>query len=183
MRGINYKLPNHDVVVCYVECVNLNKPPSSTDTKDTNRCYDIAGSLPYLRSTLSSTSFPTQEYSPSAKARLSFSALKSLLKSWGPAGAAPGLANGDAVISRDESAAYKEDVIRRVRVNFKLEKPNPQFSPPRMRRYNPFSPKKLRKYHDREDTHRTSMSGVSMPRCSMDLNPRVKGNGNLTVQC
>jgi hypothetical protein len=56
-----------------------------------------------------------------------------------------------------------------------------QLSPPRIRRYNPFRPKKLRKYHDSDDTHRTSISGVSMPRCSIDLNPSVNGKGSLTV--
>jgi hypothetical protein len=53
-------------------------------------------------------------------------------------------------------------------------------SPPRMIRYRPFSPKKLRKYHESEDTHRTSISGVSIPRCSIDLKPSVSGNGSLT---
>jgi hypothetical protein len=52
---------------------------------------------------------------------------------------------------------------------------------PRMSRYRPLSPKKFKKYHESEDTQRTSMSGVSMPRCSMDLNPSVSGNGSLTV--
>jgi len=57
---------------------------------------------------------------------------------------------------------------------------NLQLSSPRMRRYNPFRPKKLRKYQDNDETHRTSISGVSIPRCNMDLKPRVKGNGSLT---
>ena len=51
-----------------------------------------------------------------------------------------------------------------------------------MSRYSPLSPKKLRKYHERDETHRTSISGVSIPRCSIDLNPSVRGNGNLTVR-
>jgi len=54
------------------------------------------------------------------------------------------------------------------------------FSLPRRRWYSPFRPKKLRKYHDSEETHRTSISGASMPRWSIDLNPKVKGNGSLT---
>ncbi len=50
-----------------------------------------------------------------------------------------------------------------------------------MMRYNPFSPKKFRKYHDNDDTQRTSMSAVWTPRCSMDLKPNVSGKGSLTV--
>ena len=56
-----------------------------------------------------------------------------------------------------------------------------QLSLPSISRYSPLRPKKLRKYHERDETHRTSMSGVSIPRCSIDLNPRVKGNGSLTM--
>jgi hypothetical protein len=58
---------------------------------------------------------------------------------------------------------------------------NIQLSLPRMRRYNPLRPKKLRKYHESDETHRTSISGVSIPRCSIDLNPSVRGNGSLTI--
>jgi len=59
---------------------------------------------------------------------------------------------------------------------------NIQLSLPSMSRYSPLRPKKLRKYHERDETHRTSMSGVSIPRCSIDLNPRVRGNGSLTIR-
>ena len=41
-------------------------------------------------------------------------------------------------------------------------------------------PNRLRKYHDREDTHRTSRSRVATPDWSMDLNRRVRGKGNFT---
>lgn len=58
---------------------------------------------------------------------------------------------------------------------------NIQLSLPRISRYNPLRPKKLRKYHERDETHRTSISGVSIPRCSIDLNPNVRGNGSLTM--
>ena len=40
----------------------------------------------------------------------------------------------------------------------------------------------MRKYHESEDTHRTSISGVSIPRCNIDLNPSVSGNGSLTIR-
>ena len=48
-------------------------------------------------------------------------------------------------------------------------------------RYSPLRPKKLRKYQLSDDTQRTSMSGVSMPRWSMLLNPSVRGKGSLTA--
>lgn len=50
-----------------------------------------------------------------------------------------------------------------------------------MRRYSPLRPKKLRKYHEMEETQRTSISGVSTPRCNIDLKPSVNGNGSLTI--
>jgi hypothetical protein len=58
---------------------------------------------------------------------------------------------------------------------------NIQLSFPRISLYSPLRPKKLRKYHERDETHRTSISGVSIPRCSIDLNPNVRGNGSLTA--
>lgn len=42
------------------------------------------------------------------------------------------------------------------------------------------NPKRLRKYHDRLDTHRTSRSRVATPDCSIDLNRIVRGNGSFT---
>lgn len=63
-----------------------------------------------------------------------------------------------------------------------LGKISSQLSPPKINRNNPFRPNKLRKYHDREETQRTSRSGVSMPLCSMDLKPRVRGKGSLTAR-
>ena len=52
---------------------------------------------------------------------------------------------------------------------------------PRMKMKTGWRPKRLRKYQDREDTHRTSRSRVAMPDCSMDLNRIVNGNGNFTA--
>jgi len=54
-------------------------------------------------------------------------------------------------------------------------------SEPSKSRKRPFKPNKLRKYHDREETHRTSISCVSIPRCIIDLKPIVSGKGSLTV--
>lgn len=42
------------------------------------------------------------------------------------------------------------------------------------------SPNKLRKYHDKLETHRTSRSRVMTPDCNIDLNRMVNGNGNFT---
>ena len=53
---------------------------------------------------------------------------------------------------------------------------------PRMKINTDCSPKRLRKYHDRLDTHRTSRSRVATPDCSMDLKRIVRGNGNFTMQ-
>ena len=44
------------------------------------------------------------------------------------------------------------------------------------------NPNRLRKYHDRLDTHCTSRSWVATPDCNIDLNLKVKGNGSLTVR-
>ena len=41
-------------------------------------------------------------------------------------------------------------------------------------------PKRLRKYHEREETHRTSRSRVATPDWSMDLKRRVRGKGSFT---
>lgn len=57
------------------------------------------------------------------------------------------------------------------------------FSPlsdPNNNRKRPLRPNRFKKYHDSDDTQRTSISCVSIPRCIMDLNPTVKGNGILT---
>lgn len=51
---------------------------------------------------------------------------------------------------------------------------------PRMNIKTDCSPKRLRKYHDRLETHRTSRSWVATPDCSIDLNRIVKGNGSFT---
>ena len=42
------------------------------------------------------------------------------------------------------------------------------------------NPKRLRKYHDRLETHRTSRSRVATPDCSIDLNRIVRGKGSFT---
>ena len=42
------------------------------------------------------------------------------------------------------------------------------------------SPKRLRKYHDKLETHRTSKSRVATPDCSIDLKRIVRGNGSFT---
>lgn len=42
-------------------------------------------------------------------------------------------------------------------------------------------PKRLRKYHERELTQVTSRSCVSTPRCIIDLNRKVSGNGSRAV--
>ena len=52
---------------------------------------------------------------------------------------------------------------------------------PRMKIKTGCSPKRLRKYHEREDTHRTSRSRVAMPDCSMDLKRMVRGKGSFTI--
>ena len=52
---------------------------------------------------------------------------------------------------------------------------------PRIKMKTGCSPKRLRKYHEREDTHRTSRSRVAMPDCSMDLKRIVRGKGSFTV--
>ena len=51
---------------------------------------------------------------------------------------------------------------------------------PRMKIKTDCSPKRLRKYHERLDTHRTSRSRVATPDCSIDLNRIVRGNGSFT---
>ena len=51
---------------------------------------------------------------------------------------------------------------------------------PRMKIKTDCSPKRLRKYHDRLETHRTSRSRVATPDCSIDLNRIVRGNGSFT---
>ena len=43
-------------------------------------------------------------------------------------------------------------------------------------------PKRLRKYHESEDTHRTSRSLVATPDWSIDLKRRVRGKGSFTVE-
>lgn len=42
-------------------------------------------------------------------------------------------------------------------------------------------PKRLRKYHDKLETHLTSKSRVATPDWSIDLNRIVNGNGSFTV--
>lgn len=42
-------------------------------------------------------------------------------------------------------------------------------------------PKRLRKYHDKLETHLTSRSRVMTPDWSMDLKRIVKGNGSFTI--
>lgn len=42
-------------------------------------------------------------------------------------------------------------------------------------------PKRLRKYQESEDTHRTSRSRVATPDWSIDLNRRVRGKGSFTI--
>lgn len=42
-------------------------------------------------------------------------------------------------------------------------------------------PNRFKKYHDSEEIQVTSMSGVSMPRCSIDLKRRVRGKGRRAV--
>lgn len=44
------------------------------------------------------------------------------------------------------------------------------------------SPNRLRKYHDKDETHRTSRSRVATPDCSIDLKRMVRGKGSFTVQ-
>lgn len=51
---------------------------------------------------------------------------------------------------------------------------------PRMNIKTDCSPKRLRKYHDKLETHRTSRSRVATPDCSIDLNRIVRGNGSFT---
>lgn len=51
---------------------------------------------------------------------------------------------------------------------------------PRMNIKTDCSPKRLRKYHDRLETHRTSRSRVATPDCSIDLNRIVRGKGSFT---
>lgn len=58
---------------------------------------------------------------------------------------------------------------------------NLQLSLPRMNPNTGCKPNKLRKYHDKLDTHLTSRSRVITPDCSMDLNRIVRGNGSFTV--
>ena len=53
---------------------------------------------------------------------------------------------------------------------------------PRMKMKTGWRPKRLRKYHEREETHRTSRSRVAMPDWSMDLKRIVNGNGSFTAQ-
>lgn len=43
------------------------------------------------------------------------------------------------------------------------------------------SPNRLRKYHEREETHRTSRSRVATPDWSMDLKRIVSGKGSFTA--
>lgn len=43
------------------------------------------------------------------------------------------------------------------------------------------NPNRLRKYHDKLDTHRTSKSLVATPDCSIDLKRIVNGNGSFTI--
>lgn len=81
-------------------------------------------------------------------------------------------------MSFEPSAAIGQPIMSEI--NRKRSGHNSQLSEPRMRRYKPLRPKKLRKYHESEDTHLTSMSGVSIPRCNIDLNPKVRGKGSLT---
>lgn len=86
-------------------------------------------------------------------------------------------AYGDIIISFDPSAAGG---VLQYEYGYDGKQSSSQLSDPRIRRYKPFSPKKLRKYHESEETQRTSMSGVSMPRCNIDLKPKVSGKGSLT---
>ena len=44
-------------------------------------------------------------------------------------------------------------------------------------------PKRLRKYQDRDDTHRTSKSRVATPDWSIDLKRMVSGKGSFTASC
>lgn len=53
---------------------------------------------------------------------------------------------------------------------------------PRRRRKSPLRPNQLRMYQESEETHRTSMSDVSIPRWSICLKPRVRGKGSLTKE-
>ena len=43
------------------------------------------------------------------------------------------------------------------------------------------NPNRLRKYHDKLETHRTSKSRVATPDCSIDLKRIVKGKGSFTT--
>ena len=51
---------------------------------------------------------------------------------------------------------------------------------PRMNIKTDCSPKRLRKYQDKLETHRTSKSRVATPDCNIDLNRMVRGNGSFT---
>ena len=44
------------------------------------------------------------------------------------------------------------------------------------------NPKRFRKYHDKDDTHRTSRSLVATPDCNIDLNRIVNGKGSFTEE-
>ena len=59
---------------------------------------------------------------------------------------------------------------------------NAPFSFPRMKMKTDCRPKRLRKYHDSEDTHRTSRSRVATPDWSIDLKRRVRGKGSFTIE-
>ena len=53
---------------------------------------------------------------------------------------------------------------------------------PRMNMNTDCSPKRLRKYHESEDTHLTSRSRVATPDCSMLLKRIVRGKGSFTTR-
>lgn len=53
---------------------------------------------------------------------------------------------------------------------------------PKMKMKTDCNPNRLRKYHDRLETHCTSRSRVATPDCNIDLNRRVKGNGSFTIR-
>ena len=56
------------------------------------------------------------------------------------------------------------------------------FSLPRRNMNTDCNPNRLRKYHDKLDTHLTSRSRVATPDCSIDLKRMVNGNGSFTVR-
>ena len=54
---------------------------------------------------------------------------------------------------------------------------------PRINMKTDCKPKRLRKYHDKLETHRTSRSRVATPDWSIDLKRMVNGKGSFTVTC